>query len=93
MFGNCSSLAIIPNISKWNTSNVTNMSYMFYGCSKLKSLLIDKWNVSNVTDMSYMFCECSVKYLGNLSKWNLHKNLVAEGFYMENDIKSSFMKL
>ena len=32
MFYYCSSLSSLPDISKWDTSNVTNMSFMFYGC-------------------------------------------------------------
>ena len=40
--------------------NVTNMNYMFHGCSKLKSLNgISNWQTGNVTDMSYMFFECT----------------------------------
>ena len=36
--------------------NITDMSYMFYECSKLSSLPdISKWNTSNVKDMSYIF--------------------------------------
>ena len=41
-------------------NNITNMSYMFYGCSSLTSLSdISKWNTNNVTDMSYIFYGCS----------------------------------
>ena len=29
MFSGCSSLSSLPDISKWNTNKVTNMSYMF----------------------------------------------------------------
>ena len=38
MFGGCSSLKSIPDISNWNTTNVYNMSDMFRGCSSLKSI-------------------------------------------------------
>ena len=31
MLKGCSSLLSLPNISKWNTNNATNMSNMFYG--------------------------------------------------------------
>ena len=34
MFSECSSLTSLPDISKWNTNNVTNMSGMFIGCKK-----------------------------------------------------------
>ena len=30
------SLNSIPDISKWNTKNVTNMNFMFDGCTNLK---------------------------------------------------------
>ena len=35
MFAECSSLSSLPDISKWNTNNVTNMDYMFDGCSNI----------------------------------------------------------
>ena len=38
MFFGCSSLLSLTDISKWNTSNVTNMGYMFEDCSSLSSL-------------------------------------------------------
>ena len=34
MFSKCSSLTSLPDISKWNTNNVTNMSGMFNNCKK-----------------------------------------------------------
>ena len=56
MFYNCSSLSSFPDISNWDTSNVTNMSEMFDKCLSLSSLPdISKWNTSNVYNMSYMF--------------------------------------
>ena len=53
MFSNCESLTSLPDISNWNTNNVTNMSYMFSNCYSLKILPdIFSWNTNNVTDMS-----------------------------------------
>ena len=40
-----------------STSNVTNMSYMFYNCSNLAS--VPSLDTSNVTNMSNMFLGCS----------------------------------
>ena len=55
MFLGCSSLKSLPDISKWNTNNVTDMSGMFLGCSSLKPLPdISKWNTNNVIDMNNM---------------------------------------
>ena len=49
MFSECSSLISLPDISKWNTNNVTDMNGMFSRCSSLKSLPdISKWNTNNV---------------------------------------------
>ena len=51
MFYDCSSLISLPDISKWDTKNVTSMSFMFYGCQSLNSLAaISKWNTNNVFD-------------------------------------------
>ena len=38
MFSGCKSLLSLPDISKWNTNKVTNMSNMFENCSSLSSL-------------------------------------------------------
>jgi surface protein len=54
MFNGCSSLTSIPQL---DTSNVTDISYMFFNCSSLTS--IPQLDTSNVTDMSYMFNGCS----------------------------------
>ena len=60
MFLRCISLISLPDISKWNTSNVKDMNSMFYGCNSLISLPdISKWNTSNVKSMSWMFSECN----------------------------------
>jgi len=68
----CSSLTKLPDISKWNTNNVTDMSYLFEKCSKLSSLPdISKWNINNITNMKCLFNECSkLSSLPDISKWN-----------------------
>ena len=47
-----------PHISDWDTSNVTNMSYLFANMTNFNSD-ISKWNVSNVTNMVGMFSNAS----------------------------------
>ena len=45
LFLGCESLTSLPDISKWDTSNVRYMNYMFSQCYKLNSLPdISKWN-------------------------------------------------
>ena len=38
MFSGCNSLNSLPDISKWDTSNVIDMKGMFSGCSLLNKL-------------------------------------------------------
>ena len=43
----------LPDISKWDTKNVTNTNHVFCDCNSLSSLPdISKWETKNVTDMS-----------------------------------------
>ncbi len=55
-----------------DTSKVTDMSNMFYGCSSLSSLPdISKWDTGNVVNMGSMFEGClSLTSLPDISKWN-----------------------
>lgn len=47
------------DLSKYDTSNVTNMSKMFFGCVGLTSLDLTKFDTSNVTNMNGMFAICN----------------------------------
>ncbi len=47
------------DLSALDTSEVTNMSEMFEGCSNLTSLDVSNFEISKVTDMSSMFMSCS----------------------------------
>lgn len=68
-------LESIGDLSEWNVSNVTNMSFLFDTCSLISDLgNLNSWNTSNVTDMSQMFCNMdSLVNLGDLSHWNVGK--------------------
>ena len=57
-FCGCVNFAQIEGIEYLNTEEVTNMAWMFKGCSNLKSLDVSKFNTAQVTDMSYMFTHC-----------------------------------
>ena len=64
IFEVCSSLKLLPDISKWNTINVINMRCLFKECSSLKSLPdISNWNTNNVNDIICLLCECSSNIL------------------------------
>ena len=59
MFEGLKYLTTINGLEYLNTSNVTDMSYMFNLCNSLQTLDLSNFETSNVTDMSYMFNECS----------------------------------
>ena len=65
-----SSLTNIVFGDNFNTSNVTNMYGMFYGCSSLTGLNLSNFNTSNVTNMTGMFGYCSNLTGLNLSNFN-----------------------
>ena len=56
IFKKCSNSKSLPDINKWNISNVADLSGKFSDCLKLEFLPdISKWNTSNVTNMNEMF--------------------------------------
>ena len=57
MFCEFKNFQTIPDISKWNVSNIEDMSYLFYRCENLLSLPdnLSKWNTINVNKISYLF--------------------------------------
>ena len=59
MFYNRSELTSIDFGKGFNTSNVTDMSEMIQGCSKLTALDVSSFNTSNVNSMAAMFKSCS----------------------------------
>ena len=69
MFFDCSDITAI-DLSNFDTSNVTNMGYMFSKCSLLSSLNLSNFNTSKVTNMRDMFSGCSLLSSLNLSNFN-----------------------
>ncbi len=72
-FSSCKNLVTIENISYLNTSEMTDMSYMFYGCENLQSLDVSNFNTENVTDMSVMFRKCKNLQSLDVSNFNTAK--------------------
>ena len=56
-FNQCSNL-INADICNLDTSNVTNMSQMFFNCNQLTSLDVSGFDTSSVTNMGSMFSGC-----------------------------------
>ena len=59
------------DISKWDVSNVRDMSGMFHRAESFNSHL-SKWDVSRVTNMLGMF-QFARSYNGDISKWDVSR--------------------
>jgi len=66
-------LESITGMAYLNTSEVTNMSYMFALCGELKNLDLSNFNTTKVTNMSYMFYECKALTSLDVSGFNTAK--------------------
>ncbi len=58
------------DLSKLNTSNVTDMWAMFRNCQSLKTVDLNGLNTANVTYMDYMFYDCRTLTVLDLSTFN-----------------------
>ncbi len=79
-FYDCKALKQIEGLEYLNTSEVKDMSRMFYGCSALTSLDLKHFNTQNVTKMNYMFYKC----------WAL-TSLDLKNFNTQNVTKMNYM--
>ena len=67
-FRNCENITSL-DLSKLDTSKVTDMSGMFYNCRALTTLDLSNFDTSNVTDMNYIFYGCGALTL-NVSNFD-----------------------
>lgn len=65
-FNNATSI----DVSKLNTSNVTNMDRMFVNCRALQTLDLSQFDTSNVTSMENMFSYCETLQSLDLSQFD-----------------------
>ncbi len=86
LFQNFTNLQQITFGENFDTSNVTMMSNMFSGCSKLTTLDLSKFDTSNVTSVHAMFENCSSLTTLDISKWDTSK--VTNMNYMFNACSS-----
>ena len=80
-FNDCSALTDIQGIQNLNTTEVTNMGYMFYNCSNLTSLDLSGFDTQKVSEMNDMFFGCS----------KLTTIFVSDKFVVENVTQSDNM--
>ena len=64
-------LTAIYGLENLDTSNVTNMEYMFYWCTKLKYVDVSNWDTSKVKNMQYMFSSCHLGDKLDVSNWDV----------------------
>ena len=75
-FAQLTGLTKITGINTWrNTSNLTNLDELFYGCnhSNFTSINMSGLDTSNVTSMYLTFYNCSAITSLDLSSWNTSK--------------------
>ena len=70
MNGSAFNLHFNEDISRWNVSNVTDMSSLFYRCTAFNQDL-SSWDVHSVTNMQHMFAKTSA-FNQDLSSWDVH---------------------
>lgn len=80
MFSNNSIKSII--IRNMNTSNIRNMSFLFYQVTNLTELDLSDWYTPNVTSVKYMFGLCRNLEIVNISNFDLTNcSSVSDMFY------------
>ena len=83
-FAGCGQLEDIVGLENLNTEHVTDMSGMFCGCAKLKTLNLSTFNTSNVISMSRMFYGCNRLKSIDLGYFNTEK-VVDMSYMFAND--------
>ena len=70
-FACCSSLVGLPNISKWNTTKVTNMSYMFMSYDEnLSKFFSNLYELNSAVNKTFLISKSSsLKTMPDISKW------------------------
>ena len=59
------------NLNMIDTSKITDMGVVFFGCTSLQNLDVSEWDVSNVKDMYGMFSDCKSLETLDISGWDV----------------------
>lgn len=86
LFASLSNVTDIVNANDFDTSQITDMSFMLSNLSNLKSIDVSNWDTSNVTDMTYLFQGDLALNNLDVSKWNTSN--VTDMSYLFNQISS-----
>ena len=77
-FRDLNKVTTILNATNLDTSEVTDMQYMFFNCSSLTELDLSEFNTEKVTNLAYTFYNCSSLTELDLSNFNTDV-LIGEG--------------
>ena len=90
-FYGMTNLQSITGLSYLNTSEVTNMAYMFMWCTSLTSLDVSRFNTSKVTSMRSMFKYCTGLTSLDLGSFNTSKvNSMYNMFYNSYNLRTIY---
>ena len=77
------------DLSNFDTSNVTNMTGMFYSCHDLSNIVFgERFNTEKVTDMTYMFADIYSMESLDLSDFNTQNVTSMIGMFRQNNMQS-----
>ena len=80
-FAKLKTLETITGLEYLNTEKVTDMGYMFSGCSSLTSLDVTHFNTAKVTNMNSMFSRCSSLTSLDVTHFNTEKVTDMNGMF------------
>ncbi|MEG0298460.1 MAG: BspA family leucine-rich repeat surface protein [Aurantimicrobium sp.] len=75
-----------PEVTQWNTHNVTNMGGMFFSAPNFNQD-ISSWDTSNVTNMDYMFSR-TFAFNRDLSSWDIRNLQSAQNIFSTSVISA-----
>ncbi len=83
LFDHFSNLTSIEGLNYFDTTNVTDMSQMFYCCEKLTNLDVSNFKTSNVTKMDRMFMGCEILTTIDVSNFDTSKVTDMESMFCQ----------
>ncbi|WP_413517151.1 MucBP domain-containing protein [Carnobacterium maltaromaticum] len=89
LFQGLNQLTTINNPSNFDTSNVIDMTYLFWNCSSLTSLDVSSWDTSNVEKMTGSFLGASALTNLDLSSWDVSNVKAMNSMFGSTSLLSS----
>jgi surface protein len=87
MFSFCNSLKNLNgSIENWNISQVTDLSFMFSGCSSF-NVNLNNWNVSNVKNMESMLSGATI-FNKPVNNWNVSNVINFYSLFLQTNFNS-----